>query len=288
MKSRTPQTEWRQSSRQHGRQLLVDWTAPKITDQFFHNYIVTLAVDRYSEKFVRCFKVIFQSGNETRMNVTSNILQRTFSIRCDTSCGTCFTVDIGNKRYLVTARHIAVGINDKANVEIFHGGQWKLLSAQLVGHGSDNIDISVLAPDQLFGAAHPLEVSTANMILSEDVYFLGFPFGWSSDSADLNAQFPLPLVKKGIISAFSGKDPFILLDGHNNPGFSGGPVVRGNKPDQVIGVISAYRTERRQVLNESGDEAPYTYYTNTGIIIAYDTRQIEQLIEKNPIGINVE
>lgn len=163
-----------------------------------------------------------------------------------------------------------------------------MLSVQLVEHGNDDIDISVLAPDQLFGAAHPLEISTANMILSEDVYFLGFPFGLSNDSADLNAQFPIPLVKKGIISAFSGKDSPILLDGHNNPGFSGGPVVRCSKPNQVIGVISAYRSEWRQVLNESGGEGPYTYYTNTGIIVAYDAQKIQQLIEKNPIGIDVE
>ena len=40
------------------------------------------------------------------MSVTTNILRRTFRMRHRDKCGTCFTVDVDNRRYLVTARHL--------------------------------------------------------------------------------------------------------------------------------------------------------------------------------------
>ena len=66
---------------------------------------------------------------------TDRILKRTFRIRCGSQTGTCFTVDVEERRYLVTARHIAGAIDRSADVEIAHEGNWKTLSVQLVGHG---------------------------------------------------------------------------------------------------------------------------------------------------------
>lgn len=220
------------------------------------------------------------------MGVTNRILQRTFRIRCGHETGTCFTVDVAKRRYLVTARHIAGAINHSTDIEIAHEGIWKRLSVQLVGHGDGETDISVLAPQQLFGGSAPLSLP-APMTLAEDVYFLGFPFGMSIEMGHLNLNFPLPFVKKAILSAFFTDKGLVLLDGHNNPGFSGGPVV-DSSGDQVIGVISGYRRQRRAVLDSGENEGPYTYDMNTGIIYVWDGRQINQLILNNPIGIVTE
>ena len=63
-------------------------------------------------------------------------------------------------------------------------------------------------------------------MLSQDVYFLGFPYDLTNDGGTINRNFPIPLIKKGILSAIQvGEVKTLLLDGHNNPGFSGGPVV---------------------------------------------------------------
>ena len=225
------------------------------------------------------------------MSVTSNILQRTFHVRCGSSHGTCFTVDVDNKRYLVTARHIAHSICGQGEVEILHNDRWASVPVHLVGHGNGEVDVSVLAPQVLFGATHPLSTTTRGLQLAEDVYFLGFPFSMAFDVGKLNARFPMPLVKKAIVSALDMGNGLILLDGHNNPGFSGGPVVRsgirdGNK-QVVIGIVSGYRYDRRSVLDSAGNKGPYTYDMNTGIILVYDTRHIEKLILDNPIGIKV-
>ena len=80
--------------------------------------------------------------------------------------------------------------------------------------------VTVLAPMVSFGYAHDLEITTDRMILSENVCFLGYPFNFATGDKGINAGFPVPFVKKAIVSAF--EDSTIYLDGHNNPGFSGG------------------------------------------------------------------
>lgn len=222
------------------------------------------------------------------MSVTTNILQRTFHIRYEGKTGTCFTIDVQRKRYLITAKHVVESIYGDAVVEISHNRKWLPLDVLLVGHGPQAIDITALAPQQLFGAAHPLILTTAGLQLAEDVYFLGFPYGLSMDvKTSLNAGFPLPLVKKAVVSALGlGNEP-MLLDGHNNVGFSGGPVARrGNKEEQtIVGVVSAYHSERHKVKDEKGDETSFTYETNTGIVVVHDIRHSISIIEDNPIGI---
>ena len=168
-----------------------------------------------------------------------------------------------------------------------HGSGYAL---RLVGHGAGDVDVTALAPQTLFGASHPLRTTTAGLTLAEDIYFLGFPYGLSMEvKTELNEGFPLPLVKKAVVSALGLEDAPMFLDGHNNIGFSGGPVARrGTEKEQtVIGVVSGYRYDRHKVRDENGNETSYTYDTNTGIVIAHDIRHALALIAKNPIGIPV-
>ena len=225
------------------------------------------------------------------MSVTANILQRTFRIHYEGETGTCFTIDVQGKRYLITAKHVVESIQDDAAIDISHNRVWLPLRVRLVGHGAGDVDVTALAPQELFGASHPLTTTTKGLVLAEDVYFLGFPYGLGMDvKTDLNAGFPLPLVKKAVVSALGLEDGPMLLDGHNNVGFSGGPVARrGTKEEQtVFGVVSGYRYDRHNVCDEDGNETPYTYNTNTGIIIAHDIRYALETIATNLIGISVD
>ena len=79
---------------------------------------------------------------------------------------------------------------------------------------------------------------------------------------------------------------YILLDGHNNPGFSGGPVIfkknNHGKNFIVAGVVSGYHFAREPVYeNEEQEqkESPMGYYkSNTGIIIVYNIEHALSLI----------
>ena len=224
------------------------------------------------------------------VSVTANILQRTFRIRYNGNTGTCFTIDVAGGRYLITAKHVVESIRDDAVVDLFHNGHRLPMRVRLVGHGAGHVDVTVLAPQELFGASHSLKLTTAGLELAGDVYFLGFPYGLGMEvKTELNAGFPLPLVKKAAVSALGLEDGPLLLDGHNNPGFSGGPVARrGKKGEQiVIGVISAYRYDRYRVRDAMGYETAQTYDTNTGIIIAHDIRCALEIIGDKPIGISI-
>jgi hypothetical protein len=64
--------------------------------------------------------------------------------------------------------------------------------------------------------------SADGLVLSQDVYFLGYPL-----PERVRLVGTLPFVKRGIASGraeINGVHVW-LVDGHINPGFSGGPVV---------------------------------------------------------------
>jgi hypothetical protein len=78
-----------------------------------------------------------------------------------------------------------------------------------------------------------------------------------------------------------------VLDGINNEGFSGGPVVfRSGKQQKIMGVISAWRQEPVQVAYASSTPLlpKATVRVNSGFIIAYDIHHAIKAINKRPIG----
>jgi S1-C subfamily serine protease len=222
--------------------------------------------------------------------VTSNILQRTFRIKFGEGAGTCFTIDVENRQYVVTARHVVEGMKQTDKVEILHDNKWVGLPVKLVGFGENDSDIALIALSEQLSPTLPLTAATNDMYLSQDVYFLGFPYGLQIDvTSEINSLFPLPLVKKAIISSFEFRGNVLssmLLDGHNNPGFSGGPVFYsppGTKESKVAGVISGYRYEWESVFIEQ-KKTELTYQSNTGIIVAWSINYALDIIRKNPIG----
>ncbi|MDA3800191.1 MAG: trypsin-like peptidase domain-containing protein [Kiritimatiellae bacterium] len=221
--------------------------------------------------------------------ITTNVIHRTFHIRIGDSIATCFTVDLDGKQYLVTAKHVVKDISDKATVSIFHDKQWKNINVSLVGHGSGEIDISVLCADFQLSPTYPLETSMGGIIYGQDVFFLGFPYGMTGELGKVNRNFPLPFVKKAIVSCINTAPngvQMLFLDGHNNPGFAGGPVIfkePNGKNFKVAGVICAYRSEEEPIY-QGTQKVPLAYRCNTGIIIAYGIKHALDLINNNPIG----
>ena len=220
------------------------------------------------------------------MYVTNNILNRVFCFRYHHSQGTCFTIEVEGKQYLVTAQHIVKGISEADTIQILHNSEWKNLSVQLVGHGQ--CDVTVLAPATQLSAKHRIEID-AGFYLGQELRFLGFPYGLGIDMGDVNRNFPVPLVKQGLLSGSApGKFGEIWIDGYNNPGFSGGPVIcqstEHSNTLRIIGVISGYRNEAK-ILYLEDKVTPFQYFDNTGIVIASPISQATDIIEQNPIGV---
>lgn len=216
--------------------------------------------------------------------ITANFIHRIFRIKCGDSVGTGFVVDVDGKQYLVTAKHVIQAFDTTVGLEVFSNDVWVPVPANLVAHGEGGVDISVLAPSSAMTPPNlPVIVGSDGVVYGQDVYFLGFPYGVLSNVVFGSSGHPLPLVKKALLSSFAG-DAF-LLDGHNNPGFSGGPVIfgRGGAPNCIAAVISGYRFSPEPVFLEQ-DKTELTYRQNTGIIIAYKIEFALALIRANPIG----
>ena len=221
--------------------------------------------------------------------ITKHVIQRVFQIRCGEKRGSCFTIDVDEKQYICTAKHVLDGFGS-GKVELFHDGKWKYLDVECVGYGSNDTDICVLSSQMQLSLPSPLEPTADGIVLSQEVFFLGFPYGIATEMGDLNRQFPVPFVKKAILSARpQGDQRVLLLDGHNNPGFSGGPVVfiKAGQPKnryRVASIVSAYRSAPEPIVDQGGAKTPLTYHANTGIVISYDIRHALDAIHANPIG----
>lgn len=224
--------------------------------------------------------------------VSANVLQRVFRLKYGQSCGTCFSVDIDNREYIVTAKHVIEGFSGSGIVEIFHDNKWVPIAAQLVGAGAGEVDVAVLSlAQQLAPNWHlPLPADDKDIFFGQDVYFLGFPYHLFTDIGQNNRNFPIPFIKKAIVSSISkGQHTAQLyyLDGHNNPGFSGGPIVftiPGSRDFRVAAVVSGYRFEQESIY-AGEQQTPLSYRYNTGLILGYGVFHAVELIQANPIGL---
>ena len=260
--------------------------------------------------FITCMVLLFAHtvfAEELRLQrggVPLGFFKRVFQIQFGNGKGTCFLIEVDDKQYIITARHVVDGLKDHGSIRILMDKGWEEVRVNLILPDHPKIDIVAMAAERLLAPAMPIPLESgepANFMVGQDVYFLGFPFGLSSPYS--GSSIRLPFVKKAI---FSGVDPggthVMYLDGINNPGFSGGPVIYANyfQRDrlQIAGVISGYRAETVLVeekliddtnrLSEDAQKKIIRFVLeNTGLIVAFGINEIVSAIRKNPIGIPV-
>lgn len=224
--------------------------------------------------------------------ITTNVYNRVFFIRGG-EYGTAFTVDVENKQYLVTARHLLAEPERTESVLFLHNNSWKTLPLKVVGVARGEVDIAVLSPSIRLSPAMPLEATQKDIVLGQDVYFVGYPYKmWADMGSVLNGR-PAPFIKKGTLSsAFSAGDSArrLFVDAINNEGFSGGPLVfkpQGQPDFRVAGVVAGFKTEYEAVLDEHGEKTTMTVAYNTGFLLAYDIKYVVEMIAANPIGLPI-
>jgi S1-C subfamily serine protease len=231
--------------------------------------------------------VLVQMPAKAEEMVPSNILQRVFNLRMGSETATGFTVELDKRQYLITAKHLISANASSKTIDIFHDNKWVTIEFTSIPVEPGSVDIAVLALNQQISGVLPVTLGIKGAFLSQSVFFVGFPFGLSINDHALNGGFPFPLVKHGVIAAFSNGtgEPFIV-DGINNPGFSGGPVVtveNANNPN-IIGVVSGYRFAPEPVFQQGQRIPDLSVQSNTGLLVAYETDYVVKAIEKNPIG----
>ena len=232
--------------------------------------------------------------------ITSNVIYRVFHVRFGSASGTAFAIDRNNRQYLITARHVVQEVTSGNHISIFHDRIWKTIQVTVVGVGSGQSDVAVLACPIRLAPAYPLEATSAGLAYGQHVYFLGYPFGWDGGGENINRDFPMPFVKAGIMSSISPDKPkLIYIDAHGNKGFSGGPVVfktsdRTDTEFKVAGVVSQSPTPLLtpvvdmlgNAVVDGGDPVAY-FAENQGFVAAISIRQATDMIDENPIGFDL-
>lgn len=263
--------------------------------------------------------------------VTSNVFERVLNVRVNAGTvregtATAFTMDVDGREYLITAKHVVEGLKEQDKIEVFMNGDWSPLEVKIF-RCDEPIDIAVLVPPHQLTINFDLPFDKMDAFYGQDVYFLGFPYGIQASSQGVNGPYPLALIKRGTFSGTVVLDPTkkavkILLDGYNNPGFSGGPMVYRDLNQsglvlKLIGVVSGFVPEVVASMTQhdlgspadAGDAAkaqPWkiqkrangTYFEyvdtgtfvalNTGIVVGFSIQPAIDLIRKHPIGPTVK
>lgn len=185
--------------------------------------------------------------------LTTNIIQRVLFVRFGDNIGTGFTVEKDDKQYLVSAKHVFPGLTKTDEISVFKDGDWRKITVDPLFCKDNDVDIIAFdIGDKTITPKHEVQLGMAGLFVSQDAYFLGFPYGLSTDSGEINNKYPFPFIKKCIVSAVNKQT--IFLDGHNNRGFSGGPVVTVDNKNavKIIGVVSGFLGDDQNKTENSG------------------------------------
>ena len=161
----------------------------------------------------------------------------------------------------------------------------------LVGHHPDE-DVTVFrSPTFQAPPISDVTVGVDDFYYSQEVYFLGFPFGWKGAVSSANNGYPLPFARRAIISMLDiATGGTLYLDGFNNIGFSGAPVAHlvlgsgahGTDPTwSICGVVSGFHDTHEWVKNKDED-TPLSYFSNSELIYVVPIRFALDLISANP------
>lgn len=253
--------------------------------------------------------------------LTSNVLRRVLLIEVGDRDGTAFTIDVGGRQYLITAKHVVAGVQDKAesSIKIMRKTGWKSLQVR-VFKCDDPVDIAVLVPPEQLTVNFPLDPTSKGMAVGQDTYFVGFPYDTTLTYRSLPDVFGL--VKRATVAGFESypdiKAQAIKLDGYNNPGFSGSPLVfrdlsQAGLVYKVAGVVVNFLYDATPVVRKKeeirrdqvtpddlqrGDvvqtitdgklyrveDTNQLVKLNTGIATAWDIGSAIDLIKKHPVG----
>jgi S1-C subfamily serine protease len=216
--------------------------------------------------------------------VPAGILNRTIFIKGPTEAGTAFSVDYKGKLYLVTARHVIAGVPaQNATIQMWRDEHWKdYHTVRTLFPSSENVDIAVFETNEKVETPYPVTVSGPPAVaMGQQVWFLGYPFGISSH---FKGGTIAPFIKRGTMSAIDATNPdavVIYIDGFNNPGFSGGPIVFfdfSKHEYAILGVVKGYKEDSAKVLI-NGQHVDTQLLVNTGILVAYSIEHAMKAIE---------
>lgn len=243
--------------------------------------------------------ITLAQGIKFQRGVPEGMLDGVFRFQYGHRAGTCFALEADGRQYIITARHLVEGIRDHDSVRVFLGQRWQEIKVKTIFPRNPKTDIVALVSNRKVAQRMDIPTAEAAIPIGQELYFLGFPFGLSTQ-IDGPLPKPIPFINHAFLSAVDSRfcsGNVLYLDGHNNPGFSGGPVISAQQDDkrelQIVGVLSAYRVRlNRETITEKADargeaiekKSSRFVQENSGILVAYHISEIIKAIRLNPTG----
>lgn len=222
--------------------------------------------------------------------VPFEMLTRTWMIRntVTNKYGTGFVVEHKGLAYLVTARHMVEGLpTANASVEIWQDKMWKTIkTVKTLFPKSDEVDIAIFKLDEKIPKPYEVQLLTndSSMTFGQRVWFLGYPYQIGSQFASESKWGGgSPFIKGGTLSAIDAHDQNAMvtyIDGFNNPGFSGGPIVFWDfklRKYEIIAVVKGYKPEAAKI-EVNGQPVDTQLMVNSGILIGYSSVHVNETI----------
>lgn len=241
------------------------------------------------KKFFFLFASLCVYGqNSANSYLTANFIERVLHIKNGNSTGSSYIIEKNDRSFLVSAKHIFPNLKecDSITFQVNQDKKWKNISGIVHLHQNKNVDLIIIDLGiQLFGNNPDSYLTTGNFILGDEGYFLGFPMGLQTDwLPGKNQGLPSALIKR---ATFSGQiningTIILLLDGQNNPGFSGGPIFFKLFNKEIVkwsffGIVSGYYPQNNIAKTTFGD---FLYNENSGIIICTSETYIRDIMQR--------
>lgn len=217
----------------------------------------------------------------------------TFKIMTNEGTGTSFLVSDSVNSYIITAKHMfgKATNGQKVDFSIDTGNGFLNFTGQVYIDSVNFVDVAVIKPNK-FSAQEGISLKYPDVGLGMEGYFIGFPFNFqSSDIGRLLGGFPLALVKRCSLSGIKVERgiTMYLMDGQNNPGFSGGPVFLPmsnsitNVSSGLLGIISGYYP---QYDSAKTSKEKFEYAENSGIMLVFGMDVIKRILSENSLKLN--
>jgi hypothetical protein len=196
-------------------------------------------------------------------------------------------MDYEGKMYLITARHVVQGLPERnGTIQILRPEGMKdyhIVRALLPP--SNDVDIAVLETNEKVSTPFPVAIAQKGEgpTMGQQLWFLGYPFRERLHSHFANGE--LPFIKRGTMSAVDATNPdaiVLYIDGFNNEGFSGGPIVYwdfGKHSYRITGVVKGYKSDAAKVL-VNGEPVDTQLLVNSGILVGYNIKHAIEAIER--------
>lgn len=169
-------------------------------------------------------------------------------IRTSAAVGTAFVFGSGLNSYFLTAGHNLQAVAESENVLFKRGNDWQSFEIDKIFRHPDGDDVAAFTLIGIQWKVGDDLLPKFGLSPGGEVKFLGFPHGLESNYPS-ETGFSSPFVRTAFLSGIylhEGRE-LMMLDGFNNPGYSGGPIYAraDNGTPSLAGIISGYRIEEK-------------------------------------------